>query len=227
VNLFLVFAKPGGSDDDFHEWYREHLDAVLAAPGWDGARRYGVTEIVSNGASLASYPFLAAYEVGEHFDANRAALRVALDAQLASGYENPGWTAQTRAVAFDAVAVDGVLDALPDRLYFVLTATPAHLSFEQYSVWYHTHLRENLEGEGFERGWRFQLESSGARELGIPFTHLALYEVDGDVASRLDSLHELRDCLGYVTDDWFWELPIAGIDAHAITDRVTGPVSTD
>jgi deazaflavin-dependent oxidoreductase (nitroreductase family) len=53
-----------------------------------------------------------------------------------------------------------------------------------------------------------------------PWTHLAVYEVNGEIHARLHELHETREALGLKTDEWFTRVPLAGIDAYAVTTRV-------
>lgn len=231
-NLHLVFGIPSPSiasesNKEFHRWYRTHLTEILEAYAWDAGRRYAL-ESIHGGGAPAEYPFLAAYEVGPDPVANAASLRRAGEARRARpGYQPPpAWVAENRYASWDCVSLEdrGEVE-LPEHLYFVMTQTPEGMTFEDYSAWYKVHLEENLRGLGFLRGWRFKMIPTASNEAAAapPWTHLAAYEVSGEIRARLDELHATREALGLVTDDWFGRVPILGIDAFAVSPRIEAP----
>lgn len=63
-NVHLVFSQPPAevSDTDYDQWYDEHLDEILAVPGWESARRYRISPVV--GADDAPpFRYVAIYEL--------------------------------------------------------------------------------------------------------------------------------------------------------------------
>ena len=69
--VLVVFSEPTeGAEDDYNDWYNQHLTEVLDIPGFVAAQRFRVAE----GAQLDGFPppqrrYLALYEIdGEPAD---------------------------------------------------------------------------------------------------------------------------------------------------------------
>jgi hypothetical protein len=116
-NLHIVFSHPGEgvSDEEFDRWYDEHLDEILAMPGFHAAQRYRLEPAVE--APGVDFPFrnLAVYEVDDDTASLMAGMQ---DANLDSadayadrkdggddGPRLPDWWSQVRFASFNCIAV--------------------------------------------------------------------------------------------------------------------------
>jgi hypothetical protein len=108
------------------------------------------------------------------------------------------------------------------QLYLVFSKAPAGVDADEYDRWYHHHVRENVEVPGFVVGQRFaaDLVMSGSRVAPgrftsdsdpadgptLDFTHVAMYEYEGDLADLRRALFERIDSGVTVLPDWFDEI---------------------
>lgn len=108
------------------------------------------------------------------------------------------------------------------QLYLVFSKPPAGVDEEEYDRWYHYHVRENVEVPGVIVGERFaaNLVMSGSRvapgrftsdsepagEQMLDFTHVAVYEHEGDLADLRRALFKRIDAGETVLPDWFDEI---------------------
>jgi hypothetical protein len=62
--VHLVFSDPpaGVSDDEFNAWYDDHVQEILAVPGFDSVRRYAISPVVGPDGS-GGFRFLAVYQL--------------------------------------------------------------------------------------------------------------------------------------------------------------------
>ena len=67
------------------------------------------------------------------------------------------------------------------NLYLVFSKPPEGLPPEEYDRWYDLHVRENIVSPGFASARRYELEPS--RDEPVVFSHLALYEYEGDMST--------------------------------------------
>jgi hypothetical protein len=63
-HVHLVFSSPpaGVSDDAFNAWYDDHVQEILAVPGFESVRRYAISPVVGAGES-GGFRFLAIYQL--------------------------------------------------------------------------------------------------------------------------------------------------------------------
>ena len=61
----IVFAQPpdGVSDEDFNGWYDQHIDEILAVPGFAAAQRFRIAPEVVDPEVPAPYSYIAIFEV--------------------------------------------------------------------------------------------------------------------------------------------------------------------
>ncbi len=62
--VHLVFSDPpaGVSDDEFNAWYDDHVQEILAVPGFESVRRYAISPVVGPEGS-GGFRFLAVYQL--------------------------------------------------------------------------------------------------------------------------------------------------------------------
>jgi hypothetical protein len=62
--VHLVFSDPpaGVSDDEFNSWYDDHVQEILAVPGFESVRRYVISPVVGSEGS-GGFRFLAVYQL--------------------------------------------------------------------------------------------------------------------------------------------------------------------
>ena len=75
-NIFIVFSNPTeGAEKDYNDWYtNEHLDEILAYPGWKSATRYRLADSGQpEGYPASQHRYLTIYELdGDPGDAVNA-----------------------------------------------------------------------------------------------------------------------------------------------------------
>jgi len=86
------------------------------------------------------------------------------------------------------------------QLLFVLSSPPAGVPAVEYFEWYEAHLDELLEVRGFVSAQRFLVQDLGSGESPEGHSHLAIYEVEGDLADIPANMAEkdLIDRASYV-----------------------------
>jgi hypothetical protein len=105
-------------------------------------------------------------------------------------------------------------------LYLVFSQPPASVSDAEYQRWYHDHLRENLETDGFDAGQRFALEHTvaGSDEA---LSHLAVYETRGSIDELRAALDARRRAGEIVLPSWFRDIRFSSWHATELEDRVS------
>ena len=209
ADLLIAFAQSPaeGSPVAGAGWCERSAGTLRLVPGVVATRSFTVNVVLGE-RTPALYPALVMCELdGATHDARAAA------AALASGDG-------TRIAAWEAtsVGVRGDFD-LPDHLYLQLSAQPPSLSFDQYSDWYQIHQDENIAQSALlGRGWRYRLEPLGPGEQPGP-THLALYEIDGDLATLTGDLGRAMAAGVISLPDWFTRF--ASLEGIAVGERTT------
>ncbi|HUZ19338.1 MAG TPA: hypothetical protein VMU75_02065 [Acidimicrobiales bacterium] len=218
ANLRAEFsAPPEGIDDaEYVRWCEAHLDEVLAADGFVAARLFAVRPVLG-GEIPAQFPFLALYEV----EGDPDPLRGALERERART-KLPDWFGGIRFASWTCLALGdhgGVV--LPEHLYMNFNAAPDSMPFDDYSDWYEEHQADNIANTPvLVRGWRFRLLADGPGSATGP-THLALYELDGDVEQMAADLGRAMVAGTISLPDWFRRY--ASLDASAIGGRLSAP----
>jgi hypothetical protein len=219
-NLHLVFSKPPDSisAERYNEWYDFHLGEILVVPGFTAARRYRLAATVGTN-SPAKYGYLSAYEL----DAPPQEVMRELDKEVASGRMRlPDWFPEIAFASFNCYAHgNAAAPRLTDHHYLVFSAPPAGIGDAEYVDWYREHAAENTRVPGFLTSWRFRLEPEVV-DAAAPATatHLAIYEVDRDLAALRANLDVAREASQVHFPSWFGQIPFVSLDAIALGDRV-------
>jgi hypothetical protein len=222
-NLHLVFSKPPAdiSDEAYNQWYDSHLSEILVVPGFVSARRYRL-QGVKGDWTPAGHQYLSAYEL----EGEPKEVMAELDKEVASGrMKLPEWFGRITFASFNCYAHGNPAEArLADRLYLVFSAPPAGLDDAEFVAWYREHADENTQVPGFLANWRFRLEP----EVIDPTTptvatHLAVYEVDRDLATLRANLGAARVTNEAGWPAWFDPTPWTSLYATAIGARVPAP----
>jgi hypothetical protein len=219
-NLHLVFSKPpeGLPDEEYNRWYDFHLGEILVVPGFVAARRYRL-QTVKGAWTPSGHRYLSAYELDGHpQDVMRE-----LDKEVASGrMQLPSWFPEITFASFNCYSHGNPADPrLADHLYLVFSAPPAGLDNSEFVSWYREHADENTQVPGFLANWRFRLEPE-VIDAASPATatHLAIYEVDRDLATLRANLEAAAEVNRAGWPAWFDPTPWTSLDANAIGDRV-------
>jgi hypothetical protein len=210
AHTLIAFAQPSeeASPVAGAQWRDRCAAALRLVPGVAATRSFGVNVVLGE-RTPAFYPALVMCELdGAGFDAHAAA------AALPSP-DGP------RIAAWEATSIGARSDfELPDHLYLQFSAHPPSLRFDEYSDWYQVHQDENIaQSMVLQRGWRYQLEPLGAGERPGP-THLALYELDGDLETLTGDLGRAMQAGVISLPDWFTRF--ASLEAIAVGERTTG-----
>jgi hypothetical protein len=81
--LYLVFSNAmAGKEDQFDQWYSEHIEQILAVEGFVSARRMKRADI--EGRPTPEYAHLVAYEIAGDANAAFRKLRSAREAGMLS-----------------------------------------------------------------------------------------------------------------------------------------------
>jgi hypothetical protein len=118
------------------------------------------------------------------------------------------------------------------NLYVVFSKPPAGLSWEDYDRWYFDHGRENIESPGFKSVQRYRVDpvvvGSGVGPsraavdpamLPVPYNHMAIFEVEGDIADVRADLSRRVAGGDIVLPEWFNDVPFATWSAKPIDER--------
>ena len=222
-NLHLVFSKPpeGVSDEDYNRWYDAHLGEILVVPGFAAARRYRLATVKGEWTPSA-HRYLSAYEL----EGPPKEAMAELGQEIASGrMQLPDWFGQITFASFNCYSHSNPTDPyLADHLYLVFSTPPAGLDHGEFVSWYREHADENTAVPGFVANWRFRLEpevvDTSAPNLA---THLAVYEVERDLATLRANLEAAAEVNRAGWPSWFDPTPWTSLDANAIGDRVPAP----
>jgi hypothetical protein len=215
-HLHLVFAVPSPSvtDDQFNEWYRLHLDEILAIPGWLAARRYTVTTFKGS-RPLAGFRYLAAYEVGPDIEANMAALLGGKDHRRAT---SPVWVGENRYASLNAVPVEPASAfLLPADAWFVLSSSPIGVSEEELERWHRSVAESSQSDPRALRSWRFWITPSPVDEAATitpALTHLTVYEASKEFEPPEFSRPSTT------AFPWHELIQISAIHASRLTERI-------
>jgi hypothetical protein len=222
-NLHLVFSKPPEdiSDEAYNQWHDSHLGEILVVPGFASARRYRL-DTIKGGWTPSGHRYLSAYEI----EGEPREVMAELDKEVASGRMRlPEWFPRITFASFNCYAHGNPAEArLADHLYLVFSAPPEGLDAAEFVAWYREHADENTQVPGFVANWRFRLEP----EMIDPSTptvatHLALYEVNRDLADLRAGLDAARVINEAGWPSWFDPTPWTSLNANAIGERVPAP----
>jgi hypothetical protein len=219
-NLHLVFSKPPAHipDEEYNRWYDSHLREILAVPGLAAARRYRL-QTVKGEWTPSAHRYLSAYEI----EGQPEEVMAELDKEVASGRMRlPEWFPQITFASFNCYSHGNPVEPrLADHLYLVFSTPPAGLDNSEFVTWYREHADENTQVPGFVANWRFRLEpqviDNSAPNLA---THLAVYEVQRDLATLRANLEAAAEVNKAGWPSWFDPTPWTSLDANAIGDRV-------
>lgn len=138
MSFRAVFSGPPDTVDEaeFHRWYDDHLDEILAHDGFLEARRYSI-EPLEGAAAPVNYPFASFYRIDGDPEATNMVVRGAVSA---GEIVHPSWFPLPRSSwAFHPLGASE-LDALPDSLIMVMATTPGDLADEAVVDWYEQHV---------------------------------------------------------------------------------------
>ena len=104
---------------------------------------------------------------------------------------------------------------------YEIEGDPRDVMTELDVAWYREHADENTQVPGFLANWRFRLEPEVIDPTSATVaTHLAIYEVDRDLATLRANLGAARVTNEAGWPAWFDPTPWTSLDANAIGDRV-------
>lgn len=208
ADLLIAFARPPAGAQAAGVRWREQCAAELAPVSGVIATRSFDVNVVLGERTPAFYPALVMCELdGSAFDASAAADALASPDGLAVA----SWKARS-------VGARSHFE-LPDHLYLQFSTQPPLMSFEQYSDWYQVHQDENIaQSAVLVRGWRYQLERFAEGEQPGP-THLALYELDGELETLTSDLGRAMEAGRISLPDWFTRF--ASLEGVAVGERTT------
>ena len=81
-----------------------------------------------------------------------------------------------------------------DRIQMVFSRRPDGVSEEDWNAWYDAHLHEILAIPGFVSAQRYAIDQQVGAGEGTEWTHIALYEVEGDFGKLAEEM--IRMSLG-------------------------------
>jgi hypothetical protein len=110
-----------------------------------------------------------------------------------------------------------------DNVYLVFSKPPQEIGAAEYGRWYEGHVRDILGVEGFAGARRFDLEAARGDTSPTMYTHLALYEIDGDAHEAMDRLGQATESGQVPLPDWFGGIRFASFHTSALE----GPIDLD
>jgi len=110
---------------------------------------------------------------------------------------------------------------VPYNIHLVYSRRPDSISEDEYNRWYDFHLGEILVVPGFKSARRFTLVPEVVDPAaGTSYTHLSLYEIEGDVAQVMRALDEEASSGRMDLPEWFDEIRFASWNAASLGERV-------
>jgi hypothetical protein len=220
--VHFVFSAPPAnvSETEFDAFYKDHVAQILETPGFTAARRYWLEPIVGE-RPPTGYRHLSLYEIDG--DSGDALTRLAQRAERGA-LTTPHWFPQVRFASFDGTALEADAAGLPEHAYLVFSTPPPSIAFDDYSLWYATHARENLTADGFDAASRYRLQAVTV-DMEAPCTasHAALYAVSAELPELRRALAEAREAGRVHFPDWFGEIEFASVDCVAASATLAAP----
>ena len=106
-------------------------------------------------------------------------------------------------------------------LHLVYSRRPDTVSEEDYNKWYDFHLSEILAVPGFVSARRYALAPDVVEsENPVAFTHLSLYEIEGDVDAAMKALWDDASQSAMDLPEWFGDIRFASWNAGPLGDTV-------
>ena len=106
---------------------------------------------------------------------------------------------------------------MPGALHLVFSRRPESISEEDYNTWYDFHLSEILAVPGFVSAQRYALTPDVVEaENPVAFTHLSLYEVEGEIDDVMKALWDDSAQGGMDLPEWFAEIRFASWNATTL-----------
>jgi hypothetical protein len=110
---------------------------------------------------------------------------------------------------------------MPGALHLVYSRRPDSVSEADYNRWYDFHLSEILAVPGFVSAQRFALSTDVVETQNpIAFTHLALYEVEGEIPDVMKALWDDASQGAMQLPDWFDDIHFASWNASPLGEKV-------
>jgi hypothetical protein len=110
---------------------------------------------------------------------------------------------------------------MSEHIHLVYSRRPDAISEEEYNRWYDAHLAEILVVPGFVSARRYALSPDVVEsENPIAFTHLSLYEVEGDVPEVMKALWEEAESGRMQLPAWFDDIHFASWNASPLGETV-------
>lgn len=104
------------------------------------------------------------------------------------------------------------------RLYLVFSKPPDSVSESEYHRWYDRHIRENIVSPGFLSAKRYAVRA--VPDGSAPFTHLALYEYEGEMSGWRTDLARRIESGEIVLPAFFSEIHFSSFDCTPLGERV-------
>ena len=110
---------------------------------------------------------------------------------------------------------------MPDNLFLVFSKPPDSVPPATFHSWYDAHIRENILSPGFRAARRFAVETIPDRgDISFPYSHLAVYEFDGEWSELRASLDERIQTGEIVLPSWHDDVRFANWNCAALSERV-------
>lgn len=182
MSFRAVFSGPPDTveESEFHRWYDDHLDEIIAHDGFLEARRYSI-EAVQGSAAPANYPFASFYRIDGDPEATNMVVRGAVSA---GDIVHPSWFPLPRSSWAYYPLDERELDALPDTLIMVM-AGPADVDDDELGDWYRQRVGGD-QGPGCQVLYR--IVPSTVDEAAPPSTATVASLIAGDVAPDVSGL---------------------------------------
>jgi hypothetical protein len=126
--------------------------------------------------------------------------------------------ARARVLRLNTEDIDDRRDTMPENLYLVLSKPPEGVPSQEYDRWYHHHVRENIVSPGFLSARRFSIDPSF--DEPVSFSHLALYEYEGDMSVWRKDLSRRIETGEIVLPKWFDGIRFSSWNCLPLEDRV-------
>lgn len=121
INLVFSEPPPGVTEEEFNEWYDEHLDEILAVPGFVSAQRFRIEPWTEDPDAKGQFRFLAVFELDgdlrtimaemERMNLSRPDLYIELKKTDTRGPAIPDWWERIRWASWHCIALGEKVEA--------------------------------------------------------------------------------------------------------------------
>ena len=223
-HVLLSFTNPVvGQEDQYHQWHDVHLHEVVSCDGVVRGQRYRMSpdsdiytpHWMRSHCDRTDLPmpfeFLAVYEIEGDLAAAVQAITTKDDYSIRPGYSLDHGTVASWTFTQTGPKIGAARPGEVDHHLGITLANPTEGNHQAFEDWYDIHYREVTSAPGFLTGRRYwaafelltpqwAVDHGDVGTNGMPFQHLAIYEMGASYDEIKPDLEEHRQTFSVFPD---------------------------